>query len=84
MDLNYKIKKKPMTEKKVNSSPSNKKRNDPSFIRRDRKKRLKLPASDMQNIFENILNEANRDETIYRTLCSIINLANKELVCLIR
>ena len=51
--------------------------------KKSRKRRLKLPETDVQKIFEGILQEASRDETIYKTLCSIINFANKEIVKLI-
>lgn len=53
---------------------------DPTLPKKSRKRRMKLPETDVQKIFEGILQEASRDETIYRTLCSIINFANKEIV----
>ena len=54
--------------------------NDTVQQRKSRKRRLKLPETDVQRIFEGILQEANKDDTVYKTLCSIINFANKEIV----
>lgn len=81
MDSGYRIKKKkPVEPYPDQTRHAEDDSQNPALRSKNRKKRLKLPESNMQSIFENILNEANRDETVYKTLCSIINLSNRELV----
>lgn len=75
----FKIKKKEVIPQKPSTTQYNEDL-DPTQPRKSRKRRLKLPETDVQKIFEGIIQEASRDETVYKTLCSIINFANKEIV----
>ena len=43
-------------------------------------KRFALPEINTDKIFEEILEEASRDNTVYTTVHSIINMARRELV----
>ena len=76
----YKIRKKKGQEKKVSSNKSLKNIDyDYNYEEDFKKLKPELPGMDTETIFHIILDDANKDDTVFTTIATIIDFGKKEL-----